>query len=114
MGIELSEKVGTTCKFYQYITKITIIQFIPSFLRFSVFLLTFPLKTDILTHFGPKKGDLVALELSGKVGTTACKFYQYATKIIIILFIPSLPCFSGVSVDFSPKNRHFDPFWAQK
>ena len=55
----------------------------------------------------------MAIELSGKVGT-ACKFYQYTTKIIIILFIPSLLCFSGVSVDFSPKNGHFDPFWAQK
>ena len=74
---------------------------------------TYDLKRDILTHFGPKKGDLVAIELSEKVGT-ACKFYQYTTKIIIILFIPSLLCFSGVSVDFSPKNGHFDPFWAQK
>ena len=53
MAIELSGKVGTL---HQYITKIIIILFIPSFYALVVFLLTFPLKTDILTYFGPKKG----------------------------------------------------------
>ena len=70
---------------------------------------TYDLKRDILTHFGPKKGDLVVIELSGKVGTT-CNLYQYITKIIIILFIPSFLCFSGVSVDFpSDILTHFGP-----
>ena len=48
-------------------------------------------------------GDWGTIELSEKVGT-ACKFYQYTTKIIIILFIPTLLCFSGVYVDFSPET----------
>jgi hypothetical protein len=66
-------------------------------------MLTYDLESDILPHFGPKKGDLEAIELSEKVGT-ACKLHQYITKIIIIVFLPSLLCFSGVSVDFSPKK----------
>ena len=76
-----------------------------------MFLLTFPLKTGILTYFGPKKGDLGAIQLSEKV-FTACKLHQYITKIIIILFIPSFLCFSGVSVDFFPETdilTHFGP-----
>jgi hypothetical protein len=76
-------------------------------------MLNYDMKTDILTHFGPKKGDLWAIELSEKVDT-ACKLYQYITKIIIILFIPSLLCFNGVSVDFPSKNGYIVPFWAQK
>ena len=52
------------------------------------------------------------MEISEKVGT-ACKLYQYITKIIIILFIPTLLCFSGVPVDFS-KNGYFDLFLDQK
>ena len=86
---------------------------IPSLPYLVAYMWTYDLKRDILTHFGPKKRGLGPIELSEKVGT-ACKLYQYITKIIIILFLPSLLCFSGIYVDFSPKKEYFDPFWAQK
>ena len=78
-----------------------------------VFLLTFPLKTDILTHFGPKNRGLGAIEL-WNIAFATCKVYWYITTIITTLIIPSLPCFSGVFVDLWPEKGYFDPFWAQK
>ena len=62
-GYIISEKVGTACKFYQYIIKIIIILFIPTLLWFSGVYIDFSPETDILTHFGLKNRGLGAIEL---------------------------------------------------
>ena len=105
----------TKKRLYQehYITTIITTLIIPSLPCFSGLLIDFSSKNGYFNLFWAQNGDLGAIELSEKVGT-ACKFYQYTTKIITILFIPTLLCFSGVSVDISPKNGNFDTFWAHK
>ena len=98
--------------FFLVQTFLGIILFISTLLCFSSVSVDFSPKSGYFDPFWAQKGGFGGYKII-KVGT-ACKLYQYITKIIIILFIPSLLCFSGVSVNFPPKNRHFDPFWAQK